>query len=558
MKIDGYYVLEENQYNQDRFKELDWVKIDVKTLSKVLSNRKTKYDYSKEFLLTIDVSKKINEKDIEINNFLQSVFSTHIDNYYYYAKKEYVIKSYYLRNETALDSDAREKSLTDKLNKVYDFFKVYEKVKTKEVAEYLKEYSEDINNNKVYNTSLFKVFPKEINGNKEYIVLLTGFVEKDFFTFKTNSKYMSKVMDHDSKEKIKNEVDSSIKDFLISTKDVEEYSDKSLGKYYFVVNPNGYSEIKKIINRELQKEKDFKSLQEEVVMNNDLTRFDVVEDNLFELKIKFDNDKKMFEFYGKGLFNFWNKYTNRVEEKSLFGAWASRFIYITDQLNIIEKIPNNECQTLVQLKKYSTDDLKDRNDFYAIGEEYEKYKEFGGGKYKNLELRFHSSSDWKEKRLYIPATDWKEIEIIKNNYEREKLFFGREEIKEVMVVKESPFLEKKEIPIIFVTNKNELLLAYHTKKGSAKKIPIITVTGVKINFKEAQYFLENHPLAEQIKKYSIYMNNRIHQFQNNEELNKANKASMNYWFDKLMLGASLQDELGSKEPEVKKSKKVKI
>ena len=63
MKIDGYYVLEENQYNQDRFKELDWVKIDVKTLSKVLSNRKTKYDYSKEFLLTIDVSKKINEKD---------------------------------------------------------------------------------------------------------------------------------------------------------------------------------------------------------------------------------------------------------------------------------------------------------------------------------------------------------------------------------------------------------------------------------------------------------------------------------------------------------------
>ena len=70
MKIDGYYVLEENQYNQDRFKELDWVKIDVKTLSKVLSNRKTKYDYSKEFLLTIDVSKKINEKDNEINNFL--------------------------------------------------------------------------------------------------------------------------------------------------------------------------------------------------------------------------------------------------------------------------------------------------------------------------------------------------------------------------------------------------------------------------------------------------------------------------------------------------------
>ena len=56
------------------------------------------------------------------------------------------------------------------------------------------------------------MFPKEINGNKEYIVLLTGFVEKDFFTFKTNSKYMSKVMDHDSKEKIKNEVDSSIKD----------------------------------------------------------------------------------------------------------------------------------------------------------------------------------------------------------------------------------------------------------------------------------------------------------------------------------------------------------
>lgn len=54
------------------------------------------------------------------------------------------------------------------------------------------------------------------------------------------------------------------------------------------------------------------------------------------------------------------------------------------------------------------------------------------------------------------------------------------------------------------------------------------------------------------------MNNRIHQFQNNEELNKTNKESMNYWFDKLMLGASLQDELGSKEPEVKKSKKVKI
>ena len=127
-----------------------------------------------------------------------------------------------------------------------------------------------------------------------------------------------------------------------------------------------------------------------------------------------------------------------------------------------------------------------------------------------------------------------------------------------MVVKESPVLQKKEIPMIFVTHKNELLLAYHTKKGSAKKIPIITVTGVKINFKEAQYFLENHPLAEKIKEYSIYMNNRIHQFQSNEELNKENKESMMYWFDKLMLGASLQDELGSKEPEVKKSKKVKI
>lgn len=337
--------------------------------------------------------------------------------------------------------------------------------------------------------------------------------------------------------------------------------------YYFEINPEGYLEIRNLIEvkektRELFQEKQVEILEK--LGHNNLAHFD--EENIFDLKVIYDDNLKMFEFFCKGYFE------SEKGERSLLAFLSVNHI-------LSRELTEQEI-------KDNFDRLEDgsykENKFLPDGDLDHKYtQKYNQYKY-NLEIQEESAK--RDKKLYLTLDYNDTLKEIINNYESNKSFFGRK-IKEIKIKNSTPINSRSYIdtkyPSIYLNDdgrcfyvlsmrenfevvagtitsptkyneKGEIIPAKVSKGRSAS----FGMKALEITHEEAVEFLYEHSWKDKIIENSIYLNTEVWMTNANKpQLNAEDRLKS---FNMILLNNKIQGDSKKKLGNVPKTKRLKI
>jgi hypothetical protein len=338
--------------------------------------------------------------------------------------------------------------------------------------------------------------------------------------------------------------------------------------YYFEINPENYLEIRNLIQvkekeKELFQEKQNKILEK--IGKNNLAHFN--EENIFDLKIIYDDKLKMFEFYCKGYFEP-KKYGYKQANRTLIPFLAVNYILSKELTD--KEIENNFV--LSENGQYKENTFINDIDLEYAGSKRYKY---------NLNIQEESSK--KDKKLYVSLEYNDVLKEIIANYEKHKEFFTRK-IKDIKVKNHNPvranrYLNKK-FPSIYLNDDGRCFYVLSTreifevlpgtilsqqkdengnmvpKKVSKGQSASFAMKAIEISHEEAIHYLYENSWKLEIERNSIYLNTEL--WMTNENKPQLNDEDRKKSFNILLLHNKLKAE-SKKSQEVKaKTKKLKI
>ena len=536
-------IVNEGIFMDMKVPELEYFKLTLTEHIRIAT--KAQVEVSKEHNFNLKITSKISKSYKEqLDNELKNAFKMS------WVKYDYNLQQYeYYTSKYTLNSEKLER--LQNIFQVLQDFEIYYK---EAIKESLIVFNQDVIDKKSY---LDHEVAVKFNEEKNcFVIVALRFLGEGKYPILANASLSKgKISDTDYKE-------SKFFDDLI----VWEKQKRDL--FYFEINPESYIEIKNLIevkekSKELYQEKQNEILEK--IGEDNLAFFD--EDNIFDLKVIYDNKLKMFEFFCKGYTE--PRSGNYSSERSLISFLAINHILskkLTEQ-EIDDNFTRLEDGSYKSNNFITDDDLNTQWDC-------EKYK---------YNLEFEEASDKREKKLYLSLDYNESLKEIINNYEKNRAFFGRK-IKEIKIknnnrINANGNLDRK-YPTIYLhddgrcfyvlgTRETEQVLAgtiiKAEKNEQGEVIPLkvskgrsgsFTMKTLEISHEEALSFLYQHEWKTKIEQNSIYLNTEL--WMTNE-----NKPQINYddrikSFNILLLNNKLQSDARKSKSEHIKVKKLKI
>lgn len=490
MKVKKNKLILEKIFIENQFLEIIPPKIDnlpIELITKVqrYKNSLTHEIEKEEYDYTVSFSTEFfhPSENKQFSKKIQEITKMPFPPYNYYEKKYFFYTSKY------------SGELEDKKNiliNLFEFLKNYkqefllENEESQKIEQQDKEQSFEL---KTINYSL-KYHPQL----KHYVLLLKNYVGNEkFFKFKEYSQYSGKIQ---NKSPITNDLKSIDSSF---------FGEKSVDKSYFIIHPFYYSRLKNIVLKEKNEEDLFFQIQKEESKKQDLSRFNIEENNLFKLKIKFIPENNWFEFYCKG-YDAPVYFNGFKPQRTLLSLFAINFLFT-------ENYDPEKNETF-----YSDEDIVSDNQ-------------------QKIHLNFIQGGSKKEKNLRVPATDWEQISKIYQNYQKIKELFGRplKSIKILNRILNSDIISRYPAIYFSENGKSFLIISSRQQNFSSfqelsnilentipkNKIPNVTLKGLSITKEETAYFLKEHIFAKHIfentKDINIQLKEKISNFSPEEK-----------------------------------------
>lgn len=497
-------------------------------------------DFNFNLIIKSQISKAYKEK---LDNELKSAFKLnwvpfnyHTQEYQYYTSK-YVPES--------------EK--VERLNSIFEVLKNFEIYYKEAVKESLQLFNKDMVENKTYSDHEVVV---KFNENKNcFVVIALKFLSAGKYPILANASLKKgKLSETNYKES------GFFDEFVNWDKHKKEI-------YYFEINPESYLEIKNLIEIKEKTKELFNKKQNEIlekVGKENLAHFE--EENIFDLKIIYDEKLNMFEFYCRGYFQP-EKYGTIVTERRLIPFLAVNYLLskeltkqeIEDNFKVMENGGfksndfitdidlSDECKYKYNLKLEEETIKRDKKMYLSLEynnvlkeviSNYEKHREFFGRKVKTIKIENNNSTD------ISGCLDKKYPSIYLNDDGRSFYVLGTRENSEIL--KGTVISETK-------LNKNGEKVAPRISKGRSASF---TMKALEITHKEALYYLYESPWKKQIEENSIYLNTELWLTNNNKpQINHEDRIKS---FNMLILSNKLKSETKNQELEKTKAKKKKI
>jgi hypothetical protein len=170
----------------------------------------------------------------------------------------------------------------------------------------------------------------------------------------------------------------------INESEIPSHLIKANEKYYaktiFDVPLHRLNELKKFIEKEEDKHDTYIQEQQSIYDALDKESVEILEENLFNLSIKVDDENKRFVMYCKGMNN--TPYQGQIPKKSILGQWAHQ-CFFTSEKTIDGEVGDFEVKEL-------------KNSSYA------------------------------KKEVFVPLEEIEKIKAIKENYLKSKKYFSHE------------------------------------------------------------------------------------------------------------------------------------
>lgn len=311
---------------------------------------------------------------------------------------------------------------------------------------------------------------------------------------------------------------------------------------YFEISPETYFTISNFIElkeeiREIFQENQLDILEK--IGKEKLAFFD--EENIFNLKVVYDEKLKMFEFFCVG-YSEPKSYEGILGKRNTLGFLAVNYILSKD-------IDSQECNDNFNLLE---DNTTLKNEWVAdidINCHNTGFKKKSRYKYN---LIFEEESDKKQKKMYLSLEYNDILKDIINNYENKKSFFGRKvkiiKIEDAENICKSVSVNSK-YPFIYFHNDGKCFYVLKTRQTNS-----FTMHSLETTHEEALFYLNEHPWKKEIKQNSVHINTEIWFTSNNQP--QMNYEDREISFEKLLLHNKMQVNL--KKESTEKIKKNKI
>ena len=504
--------------------ELDLIKVALLHKTVVTTQVKDKLELSREnnYTISIDVKNISSSQYSELSENLKVAFKMNWAPFNWDMKRY----DYYTSKWTGDDEFKKEQ-----LQKIFTILKDFETEYKITQAESLKEYQKDTieEDYPEYKDKYILVrYHKEM---KSIIVVALGFLDTEKF----------RLLAQASKSKGRLEENPEFDTSFV----MDAVTGKNKNKSYFIINPYDYQNLKEHIEQRKTEKMIFLEEQTQVAQQYADNFILYEEKNPFDFKIRFDNEKKCFEFYCKGYSS--PKPDPRFrsfQERSILSKWALNFILAG------EVTPDASPEIM---NEYIREDDIDFPHYYKH----------------NL----HLVEDSARKELWVPADQWQKLTQMHERFQEQMQYFGRPE--KSIKIHDNDFLSRsvpgvnlKEYPAIYFDDKGKAFLLYsyrnmrtraiydkETEEIIGEKEGKITMKGIEVSFDEVNMFFNNHDFAENIHKNSIYLNSEIWMQKSGENL-LLNEQERIETFDTIFLHAKLAHE--AKDKKKATTKRVKI
>lgn len=412
----------------------------------------------------------------EISKNLKDLFGMSFVSYDY-ASKTY----HYYTNQYTGSSEFKK----EKLNKILDYLSEFEKEYKISHQASLDAFNSEKQSFEPYTDHMFVV---KYHAQKDVIALmLKGFAGKDTYAMVARASSRNGTLSTLGLEE----------DFF---DDVNVVKKKEF-KRVFLIAPAEYNNIKNFIEQERQKKQDFLATQEQVAIANKDKFIQYTEDNVFDFRLKYDEDKKVFDFYCKGYSDPTMDQFGRIPDRSLLAKWALNFI-LSETISLEEY---NELNTNVE--KF---DAK-----YVHRSDYDMPYTF------KINLGELPDSSKRDKSFLIPAENWEKLNQIYERFQAQQAFFGRPE--KTLKTNAADIMHRNQgaanlrsNPAIYFDQKGKAYLIYAYRTVTARKADeagnkdaYLSMKGVSLTFDEVNYFLDTHPMSEKIKHNSVFLNSEV-------------------------------------------------
>ena len=430
-------------------KERNYQTQDAKTLD-LISSEKT-------FEIKIDATKVANSFINALSDELKVAFSLNFAPF----DRDTRCYNFYI-TRYAGDITARKSILTGIFDTLEEFEKDYFKKieQTKPVFEKAKEEVKD------FYTDEFDV--KFFAKMDTFVVLAKSFIGGDSFKkLASCSKKIGKLIDNPE---------------LTQLFDNPKYAKKS----YFIISQSDYIVINDYIRSLKKNNETFLDAQETFYTQSEKNRFKDLEfdkPNVFDYKIKINEERKCFEFFCKG-FELSPAWEGIAPQRNLLELWALNFILSSP----ISQMKNEE---------YIIEDDLIVTDF---GKE---------------SLVCQKDSSKKDKVYYVPFTEIEKLERIYQNYLKENELWSRQQftVKHSCTNFQKIVLnaDMKKYPAVYLNGDGQAYLVFDSRESSSKKLDVtmINLKGIKITPDEFKKFITSHQFSEKIENNTKALNAQL-------------------------------------------------
>lgn len=506
--------------------QLELFSVDLLQKTQIIKRVKTGEEESRENNYTIKINRSnINKSSHgELAKNLQQLFGMSFIPFNW----ESQTFTYYTSKYTGDDNFKKQQ-----LNNIFDYLKEFEEKYKIEKASSLAVFNKE---KLVFNDYKDdEIVVKYHHGLDSFIVLATNFLGKEKYSILANA----------SKEKgslESSQIESTFFDGLY------EHKNRSK-KMYFMINSYDYEHVKKLIEIKKEEVSQFLKEQTKVVEENKATFVSYEEKNIFGFKLKFDEEKKCFNFYCRGYAEPTSDY-GEAPDRSLLARWALNFILSEEVID--KNVPTNLDESEIKETHMHSYEIDLDNHLKVL-----------------LDIRKESSL--REKSLWVPADNWERLEKMYHRFLKNNELFGREEksiklVEANFLLRGSSGVNLKTYPAIYLNEKGNAFFIYSYRSAISrytyeedkvtikKTIPAsTTMRGVPISFEELNNFLNNHPLSTHIKMNTIFLNSEIWMRDNNGNTLLTDEERQSA-FDNIYMHAKIRNETAT----VKKAKVNKI
>ena len=303
-----------------------------------------------------------------------------------------------------------------------------------------------------------------------FIALSKSFMGPEMFRkFASCSERFSKVMD-----------DETLKE-MFTAKNIQK-------KTCFIINKNEYVVIDELFKQLKNKNEEFLNEQSSFIKKevDSPLSLEVEVPNIFDFKIKVNEERKCFEFFCKGYeVSHWE---GNVEDRKTLANWA---------LNFILSAPTD-----------------------SLPEEKRKHEyEIANPENSKVLLNYQKDSSKKEKKYLVPLTEMPMLKIIYDNFQRENIFWSRPQY---VIKKTLNNFERSSLtgsnwsnfdknPGIFLNSDGQAYFVFEFRDSRSIKStsPLIAMKGVKISFQEFEMLMNTHLFSKEIKENTFSLNVQI-------------------------------------------------